>query len=140
MCSVTGYTLEIDRARKIRCGAGKIARIFRSVTGSRLQGRRDHRDRRGGAHTGYGAWTSAKRNQADLYDGYKTDKNLSGETRKGQTCSSVEGCMERKDKAAKAVEYKHMTFYEAAETARNAQVREMWLTHYSPSLPVRNST
>ena len=39
-----------------------------------------------------------------------------------------------KEKAAKAVEYKHMTFYEAAEIARDADVGEMWLTHYSPSL------
>ena len=27
-----------------------------------------------------------------------------------------------------------MTFYEAAKLAKEAQVREMWLTHYSPSL------
>ena len=27
-----------------------------------------------------------------------------------------------------------MTFYEAAQLAKEAQVREMWLTHYSPSL------
>ena len=27
-----------------------------------------------------------------------------------------------------------MTFYEAARMARDAQVKEMWLTHYSPSL------
>ena len=27
-----------------------------------------------------------------------------------------------------------MTFKEAANLAREAQVREMWLTHYSPSL------
>ena len=27
-----------------------------------------------------------------------------------------------------------MTFYEAAEIARDADVGEMWLTHYSPSL------
>ncbi len=39
-----------------------------------------------------------------------------------------------KEKAAKAVEYKHMTFYEAAELAKDADVKEMWLTHYSPSL------
>ena len=38
------------------------------------------------------------------------------------------------EKAAKAVEYKHMTFYEAAEPAKEANVGEMWLTHYSPSL------
>ena len=39
-----------------------------------------------------------------------------------------------KEKAAKAVEYKHMTFYEAAALAKDAKVKEMWLTHYSPSL------
>lgn len=34
----------------------------------------------------------------------------------------------------KAVEHKHMTFYEAAKMAKEAEVKEMWLTHYSPSL------
>lgn len=45
-----------------------------------------------------------------------------------------EGMYGEKEKAAKAVEYKHMTFYEAAALARDAKVKEMWLTHYSPSL------
>lgn len=39
-----------------------------------------------------------------------------------------------KDKLKKAKEYKHMTFYEAAQLAKEAEVAEMWLTHYSPSL------
>lgn len=45
-----------------------------------------------------------------------------------------EGMYGEKEKAAKAVEYKHMTFYEAAQLAKDAEVQEMWLTHYSPSL------
>ena len=45
-----------------------------------------------------------------------------------------EGMYGEKDKATKAREYKHMTFYEAAEVARRAEVQELWLTHYSPSL------
>ncbi len=45
-----------------------------------------------------------------------------------------EGMYGEKEKAAKAVEYKHMTFYEAARLAKDAKVKEMWLTHYSPSL------
>lgn len=45
-----------------------------------------------------------------------------------------EGMYGEKDKQAKAEEKKHMTFYEAAKVAKDAQVREMWLTHYSPSL------
>ena len=45
-----------------------------------------------------------------------------------------EGMYGEKDKDAKAREYKHMTFYEAANLAKEAEVGEMWLTHYSPSL------
>lgn len=45
-----------------------------------------------------------------------------------------EGMYGEKDKDEKAKEYKHMTFREAARLARDAQVNEMWLTHYSPSL------
>ncbi|MCR5268827.1 MAG: ribonuclease Z [Lachnospiraceae bacterium] len=35
----------------------------------------------------------------------------------------------------KAKEHKHMTFYEAAKLAKAANVAELWLTHYSPSMP-----
>ncbi len=45
-----------------------------------------------------------------------------------------EGMYGEPEKLQKAREYKHMTFYEAAELAKRAAVREMWLTHYSPSL------
>lgn len=45
-----------------------------------------------------------------------------------------EGMYGEKGKEAKACEHKHMTFYEAAGLAREAKVKELWLTHYSPSL------
>ena len=45
-----------------------------------------------------------------------------------------EGMYAEKEKLAKAKQYKHMTFYEAADMARRAEVKEMWLTHFSPSL------
>lgn len=45
-----------------------------------------------------------------------------------------EGMYGEPDKAAKAVEYKHMTFEEAAKLAKRAKPAQMWLTHYSPSL------
>lgn len=45
-----------------------------------------------------------------------------------------EGMYGEPDKQAKAVEHKHMTFAEAAAIAKEAQPREMWLTHFSPSL------
>ncbi len=45
-----------------------------------------------------------------------------------------EGMYGEPDKLDKAKEHKHMTFYEAAEMARAAGVKKLWLTHYSPSL------
>lgn len=45
-----------------------------------------------------------------------------------------EGMYGEPEKEAKAKEYKHMTMKEAAKLAKEADVKEMWLTHYSPSL------
>ncbi len=45
-----------------------------------------------------------------------------------------EGMYGEDGKEDKARDYKHMTMYEAARLAREAQPKEMWLTHYSPSL------
>ena len=45
-----------------------------------------------------------------------------------------EGMYGEDDKMNKALEHKHMTFYEAAKLAKEANVKELWLTHYSPSL------
>ena len=45
-----------------------------------------------------------------------------------------EGMYGEKGKETKAQEHKHMTFYEAANLAKRANVKELWLTHYSPSL------
>jgi len=45
-----------------------------------------------------------------------------------------EGMYGEEGKESKTREYKHMTFYEAARLAKEAQPRQMWLTHYSPSL------
>lgn len=46
-------------------------------------------------------------------------------------CEGMYGEPEKKEKAK---EHKHMTFYEAADMAKRAEVTEMWLTHFSPSL------
>ncbi|MBQ8558730.1 MAG: ribonuclease Z [Tyzzerella sp.] len=68
---------------------------------------------------------------------YCTDTRPTNSIRENAVGSDLficEGMYGEKDKAAKAVEYKHMTFYEAANLAKEAEVKEMWLTHYSPSL------
>ncbi|MCR4891064.1 MAG: ribonuclease Z [Lachnospiraceae bacterium] len=46
-----------------------------------------------------------------------------------------EGMYGEEDKISKAKENKHMTFTEAAGLAKRANVKELWLTHFSPSLP-----
>jgi ribonuclease Z len=47
-------------------------------------------------------------------------------------CEGLYGDNELREKAAAR---KHMIFREAAEIAKNASVNELWLTHFSPSLP-----
>lgn len=53
---------------------------------------------------------------------------------KGSDLLILEGMYGEPDKVSKAKEYKHMTMYEAARIAKQADVPELWLTHYSPSL------
>ncbi len=68
---------------------------------------------------------------------YCTDTRPTDSIRKhapGSDLFICEGMYGEKDKIKKAKEYKHMTFYEAATLAKEAGVKEIWLTHYSPSL------
>ncbi len=56
------------------------------------------------------------------------------ENAKGSDLFICEGMYAEKEKIAKAKKYRHMTFYEAAELAKQAEVKSLWLTHFSPSL------
>lgn len=53
---------------------------------------------------------------------------------KGADLFICEGMYGEPEKDDKARENKHMTFEEAARLAKEADVKEMWLTHFSPSL------
>lgn len=53
---------------------------------------------------------------------------------KGADLFICEGMYGDPENQAKAKEKKHMTMYEAAQMAQKAEVQELWLTHYSPSL------
>jgi len=53
---------------------------------------------------------------------------------RGSDLLICEGMYAEEEKLAKARQYKHMTFYEAAQVARQSQAKELWLTHFSPSL------
>ncbi|MDE6926064.1 MAG: ribonuclease Z, partial [Acetatifactor sp.] len=68
---------------------------------------------------------------------YSTDTRPTDSIRTNAAGSDLlilEGMYGEPEKLTKAKEHKHMTMYEAAQIARKAQVPELWLTHYSPSL------
>ena len=46
----------------------------------------------------------------------------------------LEGMYGEKDKQEKARQYRHMTMQEAAEIAKKTEPKELWLTHFSPSV------
>ena len=77
-------------------------------------------------------WNPLQKGETIEADGkvYTPDMVL-GPARKGLICEGMYG---EPEKDAKAREYKHMTMKEAAKLAKKAQVKEMWLTHFSPSL------
>ena len=127
-----GYTLEIDRAGKFDVERAKAQDIPQRYW-SRLQGGEI-------IETEDGVLTpdmvlGPPRKGIKLT--YTTDTRPTDSIRRNAAGSDLficEGMYGEKEKAAKAAEYKHMTFYEAAGLAQEAQVGEMWLTHYSPSL------
>lgn len=127
-----GYTLEIDRAGKFDVERAKAQDIPQRYW-SRLQGGEI-------IETEDGVLTpdmvlGPPRKGIKLT--YTTDTRPTDSIRwnaEGSDLFICEGMYGEKEKAAKAAEYKHMTFYEAAGLAQEAQVGEMWLTHYSPSL------
>ena len=127
-----GYSLELDRAGKFDVNKAKEANIPIQF------------------------WSKLQKGEIVEVDGktYSADMVL-GEPRKGikiTYCTDsrptkgivknaeksdlfiCEGMYGEPDKEAKAKEYKHMTFKEAADIAAKANPKEMWLTHYSPSL------
>lgn len=127
-----GYTLELDRAGKFQVEKALALNLPKPYWG-RLQKGETIVD-------GTGTYTpdmvlGEPRKGIKLT--YCTDTRPTQsilENARGSDLFICEGMYGEKDKEAKAREYKHMTFYEAAKLAKEAQVKELWLTHYSPSL------
>lgn len=127
-----GYTLEIDRAGKFDVERANAAKVPQNIWGMLQKGEN--------------VWVDEKLYTPDMVLGpqrkglkvtYTTDTRPTDSIRNNAKNSDLfvcEGMYGEKDKQKKAKEYKHMTFYEAAKLAKEAEVKEMWLTHYSPSL------
>lgn len=127
-----GYTMEVDRAGKFDVERAKEAEVPQKYWGILQKGEMvEYEDR---VLTPDMVLGPARKGLKITYctDTRPTDSIKNNA--EGSDLFICEGMYGEKDKQKKAREYKHMTFYEAAELARDAKVRELWLTHYSPSL------
>lgn len=127
-----GYTMEIDRAGKFDPVRALEQEIPQKCWRFLQQGQIVEED--GKTYTPDMVLGPPRKGIKITYTTDTRPTNSIRENAKGSDLFICEGMYGEKDKAAKAVEYKHMTFYEAAQLAKEADVAEMWLTHYSPSL------
>ena len=127
-----GYTMEVDRAGKFDVERATAAQIPQRYWGVLQKG--ETVETEGQTYTP-DMVLGPQRKGIKLT--YCTDTRPTDSIRnnaKGSDLFICEGMYGEKDKQKKAKEYKHMTFYEAASLAKEADVGELWLTHYSPSL------
>ena len=127
-----GYTWEVDRAGKFDVERANAAGIPQKFWGTLQKGEAVEID--GTLCTPDMVLGPARKG---LKITYCTDTRPTESIKKNAAGSDLfvcEGMYGEKDKLKKAKEYKHMTFYEAAQLAKEADVNELWLTHYSPSL------
>ena len=127
-----GYTLEIDRAGRFDVERANAAGIPKRYWGTLQKGGTVEIE--GNLYTPDMVLGPARKG---LKIAYCTDTRPTDSIRENAMGSDLfvcEGIYGEKDTQKKAKEYKHMTFYEAAQLAKEAEVGEMWLTHYSPSL------
>ena len=127
-----GYTMEIDRAGKFDVERAKASNIPQEYWGLLQKGETIETKRH--VYTPNMVLGPARKG---IKLTYTTDTRPTESIKQNAKHSDLficEGMYGEKDKQKKAKEYKHMTFYEAAQLAKEAEVKEMWLTHYSPSL------
>ena len=126
-----GYTMEVDRAGKFDVERATAAQIPQRYWGVLQKG--ETVEAEGQTYTP-DMVLGPQRKGIKLT--YCTDTRPTDSIRnnaKGSDLFICEGMYGEKDKQKKAKEYKHMTFYYAASLATEADVGELWLTHYSPS-------
>ena len=127
-----GYTLEIDRAGKFDLERALALDIPKQYWKNLQKGELVELD--GKTYTPDMVLGAPRKGIKLTYCTDTRPTNSIRENAKGSDLFICEGMYGETDKDAKASEYKHMTFYEAADLAKGAEVEELWLTHYSPSL------
>ncbi len=127
-----GYTLEIDRAGKFDLERAIALDIPKQYWKHLQKGETLEVD--GKTYTSDMVLGAPRKGIKLTYCTDTRPTNSIRENAKDSDLFICEGMYGETDKDAKASEYKHMTFYEAADLAKVAEVKELWLTHYSPSL------
>ena len=127
-----GYTLEIDRAGKFDLERAMEQEIPKQYWKHLQKG--ETIEDNGKVYTPDMVLGAPRKGIKLTYTTDTRPTNSIRENAKGADLFICEGMYGEEEKDSKAVEYKHMTMYEAADIAKGAGVREMWLTHYSPSL------
>ncbi len=128
-----GYSVEIKRAGKFDVERAKANNIPQRMW-SRLQKGETITGEDGAVYTPDMVLGAARKGIKVTYCTDSRPTELIVKSAMGSDLFICEGMYAEKDKLVKAKQYKHMTFYEAADMAKRAAVQEMWLTHFSPSL------
>ena len=128
-----GYSIEIKRAGRFDVERAKANRIPQRMW-SRLQKGETMTAEDGSVYTPEMVLGAARKGIKVTYCTDSRPTELIVKSALHSDLFICEGMYAEKEKLAKAKQYKHMTFYEAADMARRAEVKEMWLTHFSPSL------
>lgn len=127
-----GYTLEIDRAGRFQADKAREQGIPLPFW-SRLQ-KGETIEAEGRIYTPDMVLGAPRKGIKVAYCTDTRPTKSIVENAAGADLFICEGMYGEPGKEAKAQEYKHMTFKEAARLARDSRVKELWLTHYSPSL------
>ena len=128
-----GYTVDIKRAGKFDAEKAKSLEIPLPFW-KRLQKGETVTDNNGKTYTPDLVMGKARKG---IKVTYTTDTRPTESIVKNAEKSDLficEGMYGEDEKLSKAKEHRHMTFSEAATLAKKANVKELWLTHFSPSL------
>ena len=127
-----GYNIELDRAGKF--DAARARALGLPVQYWSLLQKGETVDYEGNVYTSDMVMGSPRKGLKVTYCTDTRPVDAIAECAKDADLFICEGMYGEEEKLSKAKEHKHMMMREAAELAKEAQVHEMWLTHYSPSM------
>ena len=127
-----GYSIEIDRSGKF--DPEKAKKLQLPVTNWGLLQKGENVEYNGEIYTPDMVMGKPRKGLKVTYTTDTRPVDAIIEAAKGADLFICEGMYGEDDKDQKAIEHKHMTFKEAANIAKQANPKEMCLTHFSPSL------